>query len=104
MSTSTKTKDAIRLRAKKKKTGEPYTFVVANDHMEALVTLEVLPGISDHELTYLSEYHQIASARCRMRDAGMVEQVGRNAHGMTWRLTAEGHRFLAEARAKGLIR
>lgn len=91
-----KTDDLIRLNATKKRSGDPYVFSMTGPHWTVLETLAALPGLSDHELTFLTDKHMIAAARCRLRDAGLVEQVATNQYGMTWKLTAEGEKFLDE--------
>jgi hypothetical protein len=92
MSTAT-----ITLAAKKKKTGEPYDLPVGAHHYVVLNTLRDMPDLSDHEVTFLNDIHMLAARRCELRDAGMVEQSGRNNFGMTWRLTDAGLKFVGGA-------
>lgn len=83
------------IAAKKKKSGEPYLFSYGPHHGLVMATLAELPGLSDHEITFLNDVHMLAARRCELRDAGYVEQAGRNAYGMTWRLSEAGRRFIA---------
>jgi hypothetical protein len=89
-----KTKDPITLPANKKKDGAPYTVTVGPHHYLVLTTLQQMPDLSDHEITFLNDVHMLAARRCELRDAGLVQQAGRNGFGMTWRLTDAGQRFL----------
>jgi len=88
----------ISLSANKKKDGAPYTLLVNTHHYTVLTTLRDMPGLSDHEITFLNDAHMIAARRCELRDAGMVEQIGRNGFGMTWQLTRKGLEFVGGAR------
>jgi hypothetical protein len=87
----------IALPANKKKDGAPYTVTVGPHHNLVLTTLQQMPGLSDHEITFLNDVHMLAARRCELRDAGLIEHVGRNQFGMTWRLTEKGRKFLGEA-------
>jgi hypothetical protein len=93
-----KTKDPIILNANKKKCGTPYTVTVGHHHHLVLTTLQQMPGLSDHEITFLNDVHMLAARRCELRDAGLIEQAGRNGFGMTWRLTEAGEKFLGNLR------
>lgn len=91
-----RTKEAINLPAQKKKSGAPYIVTIGHHHHLVLATLAQMPGLSDHEITFINDVHMLAARRCELRDAGLVEQAGRNQFGMTWRLTEAGLKFLKE--------
>lgn len=91
-----KTKDPITLTAHKKKSGAPYIVTIGHHHHLVLSTLRQMPALSDHEVTFLNDVHMLAARRCELRDAGLIEQAGRNQFGMTWRLTEKGLKFLEE--------
>lgn len=86
-----------RLDAYKAKTREPYTFAYGPWHARVLHALDAIPGMTDHDLTFLLERHMVQARRCELRDAGLVKQAGRERGSMTWELTDAGRAYLRKA-------
>lgn len=87
-----------RIHAKQAKDDSPYSFLLKRDHIDVLAQL-VHSDKTDAQLTFTLGRHMIAPRRCELRDAGMVEQVGRVGRSMIWRITHKGINVLATTTA-----